>query len=336
MFSEIPLGVVENAAYSEDQTFKAALESVSTASEDGERLFDLRLLPSAEEADALLEGKEIDGYISVSGEPALTVTDDGLNQTIIKSFLDQYLQTKSAIANIINENPAALSDIAKLLEPSDYTAQISLTDTSPTDRLNFFYALLGLACMYGCFQGLGIVTGSQANLSAVGARQAIAPVNRFRKALVEILAAVTVHFACTVVVVAYMIFALGTEFGDNLGFVALTCLAGSILGVSLGTMVASFSKWKLVVKTAVLISVSMIFSYFSGLMVSGVNYTVAQETPVLAWINPAARITDAFYCLYYYDGYDRFFLNLAAIIGLSLIMMAVTSISIRRQRYESI
>jgi ABC-2 type transport system permease protein len=294
------------------------------------------LLPDESAADSLLEEGEISGYILYEDEPALTVSGDGLDQTIIKSFLDQYLQTKSGIGKIVKENPKTLGGIAELLDMADYTKQISLTKNPPSDRLNFFYALLAMTCMYGSFQGMGIVFSSQANLSAVGARQAIAPVNGFRKAVYELLAAITVQFLCSAIVMAYIKFALGTEFGDNLGMAALTCLAGSILGVSFGAVVSSVSKLKAAIKTAILISVSMICSYFSGMMVSGINYTVAQEAPVLAWINPAARITDAFYCLYYYDSYDRFFLNLAAIIGLSAVMLIILSFSIRRQRYESI
>jgi ABC-2 type transport system permease protein len=71
-------------------------------------------------------------------------------------------------------------------------------------------------------------------------------------------------------------------------------------------------------------------------MLSGINYAVMQKTPAAAWLNPAARISDAFYCLYYYDTYDRYLLNIGIILTMAFMMFAVTSVFIRRQRYESI
>jgi ABC-2 type transport system permease protein len=80
----------------------------------------------------------------------------------------------------------------------------------------------------------------------------------------------------------------------------------------------------------------MVCCFLSGMMVGGINYVIAEKAPIVSWLNPAARITDAFYCLYYYDTYDKFFLNIGIILAMTVAMFAVTSIFLRRQRYESI
>ena len=154
--------------------------------------------------------------------------------------------------------------------------------------------------------------------------------------LYDLLGAITVHFCCLLFTVAYIIFVLGTDFGSKLWLVLLTCLAGSLLGVAFGAIVSVASKPKEQAKVAILISVTMVCCFLSGLMVSGINYTVAQKAPAVAWLNPAARITDAFYCLYYYDTYERYLLNIGIILAMAFVMFAVTSIFVRRQRYESI
>lgn len=325
---EIPLGVIDDENYRGDPAFSSMLDSVS--GEDGNRLFALTLLSNAAEADALLEKGEIDGYIFVKSEPALVVAADGLNQTIIKSVLERYAQTKNAVGELWKTYPAAP------VENINYTGRISLSGNPPSDIVGYYYALLAMICLYGGFQGLTSVTLSQANLSPLGARRTMSPAGHFKMVFYDLLGGITVHFCCLLVSMAYIVFVLGTDFGSKLWFVLLTCLAGSVLGVAFGAVVSVTSKLKEQAKVAILISVTMMCCFLSGLMMGGINYTVMQKMPAAAWLNPAARITDAFYCLYYYDNYERYLVNIGIILTMAAVMFAVTAIFVRRQRYESI
>ena len=334
-FREIPIGVVDNEAYRGDTAFRAAVESVSGGEDN---LFGLRLFAAQDGADGALENGEIEGYILTDGvgAPKLFVSGSGLNQTIAKGFLDRYLQTKNSVETLLSQGPEAAAKLPALLAPVNYTEEISLSDNPLTEKVNYFYALLAMVCLYGGFQGLTTVTGIQANLSALGARKTMAPVGRFRLVTYDLLGGVTTQYLCLLVVVAYIHFILGVSFGPKLWLVLLTCLAGSVLGVSFGALVSVTSKLKEQAKVAVLITVTMVCCFLSGLMVYGISYAVAQKAPAAAWLNPAARITDAFYCLYYYDTYERYFLNIGIIAAMSAAMLAVTAIFVRRQRYESI
>jgi ABC-2 type transport system permease protein len=154
--------------------------------------------------------------------------------------------------------------------------------------------------------------------------------------LYDLLGGIAVHFLCLIFLVLYMIFVLRTDFGTQLWLVLLTCLAGSVLGVSFGAAVGVSNKLKEQAKVAILISVSMVCAFLSGLMVGGMNYIVHERAPIVSWLNPAARITDAFYSLYYYDTYDRYLLNLGIVAGMTVCLLAVTAVFVRRQRYDSI
>ena len=330
-FSRFPLGVVDSAEYRGDAAFKSALESVS--GDDG--LFDLKVFADRQEADAALEGSEVEGYVVAGETPTLMVTMDGINQTIAKSFLDQYLQTKNSVSMIVASNPALLKSLPELLSQVDYMEEISLSHNPPTNKVNYFYALLAMVCLYGGFQGLTSVTYVQANLSALGARRTMTPFGRFKLTVYDLLGGITVQFACLLTVVAYIVFALRTSFGSQTGLVLLTCLAGSMLGVAFGAMV-SVTKLKEQAKIAILITITMVCCFLSGMMVGGINYVIAEKAPIVSWLNPAARISDAFYCLYYYDTYDKFFLNIGIILAMTVVLFAITSVFLRRQRYESI
>ncbi|MCL1917110.1 MAG: ABC transporter permease [Peptococcaceae bacterium] len=328
---EIPLGVIDTESYQQDISLHSALESVSD--ENGDTLFTVSLFGNTDEADIALENGDIDGYVLydlMGDDPTLVVSDDGLNQTLAKRFLDGYLQIKNSVSIQATER------LSSLLEEETYTKEISLSNNPPTEKVNYYYALLAMMCLYGGFQGLITVTYLQSNLSPLGARQAMAPVGRMRMVAYDLLGGLTMHFLCLLIAVAYIIFVLGTDFGSKLWLVLLTCFVGSVLGVAFGAMVSLTSKLKEAAKVALLITVTMVCCFLSGLMVGGVNYTVAEKAPVVAWLNPAARITDAFYCLYYYDTYERFFLNIGIILIMALAMLTVTALFVRRQRYDSI
>ena len=97
--------------------FQAALEEVSKEGED--RLLQLTRVETREEADRLLEDGRVEGYLTIeAGAPKLTVRDDGLNQTILKSFLDQYLQISATAAHILERNPAAEPKADNRAEPA--------------------------------------------------------------------------------------------------------------------------------------------------------------------------------------------------------------------------
>jgi ABC-2 type transport system permease protein len=89
-------------------------------------------------------------------------------------------------------------------------------------------------------------------------------------------------------------------------------------------------------KTGVVISLSMIMSYLSGLMSAQVKYQAVKSLPILAYINPGNLIADAFYSLYYYNTYERYFLNVILLFAFSVVFYLVVYFVMRRQQYESI
>ncbi|MNW16289.1 hypothetical protein D3C71_2150910 [compost metagenome] len=57
---------------------------------------------------------------------------------------------------------------------------------------------------------------------------------------------------------------------------------------------------------------------------------------MIAYINPANVISDAFYSLYYYDTYERYILNIGLLMAFSLTFYIITFLIVRRQKYASI
>ncbi|MCI9273150.1 MAG: ABC transporter permease [Clostridiales bacterium] len=333
-FSTIPVSVVENDAYRQNQWVQEVLKQVS----QGDDPLLALSVNTQEEAQNLLREGRIDGYL-VPGDPfELVVKQSGINQSILKAFIDELMQTQKTVERIVTATHGAVPSglLDSLADRESYVKEISPTGKNPDTILNYFYALIAMTCLYSSFWGLEIITGIQGNLSSLGARRGLAPTHKLKGVLADFCAAVVVQFVILCIVIAYMDFVLGVNFGDKIGFMLITCLVGSVMGVSLGGFISAIIKKGEGVKVAVLIMVSMLLSFLSGLMMAEIKDLVATNMPLLAYLNPANLIADSFYSLYFYDTLTRFGLNTAILCGMTMALCVATYFLVRRQKYASV
>lgn len=329
--SPITVAVVEGDY---EKEFTTALDSVSSGND---RLFNIIKIETEDAALKLLKGGECKGYIYPNKTaPAAKVISEGLDQTILKEFLDSYTLTKNSITRIIENDPSNMLKIASLIKNEDFTRSIPVSENEQTEIITYYYALLAMTCMYGGNYGLSIIESLQANLSPLGARRCVAPINHMKIFFAELAAAVTVHCFNLSAALFYMTKVLGLNFGDKMPAVVLTCYLGAVVGIMFGAFISALTKFKSVVKSAIITTGTMICCFFAGLMISGIDYLIARDYPVLSWINPAARISNALYCLYYYDNYNKYFLNIIILSVMAIVLFISSIIAVRRQRYESI
>jgi ABC-2 type transport system permease protein len=328
-FSKIPVAVVDNAEYKANAAFQQA---VSSASAGEDPLLAVRYTSQAQ-AEADLKSNAIQGYILLDNGPKVVVRDNGINQTILKQFTDSYLQYTSAYvsAAMAGGHP----DVNMIQDGGSYTKGAFPGKEAPNTFVIYYYALLGMAAMFGGFWGVKEIEDLQANLSARGARLNVAPVHKLKAFGASFPAAITIQFGAMLILIAYLNLVLKIDFGTQLPYIILTCLAGSIMGVTYGAMLGSVFKNEHL-KTALLITTSMAFSFLAGMMVPGVRYAVAHAAPWLTYINPAHLISDAFYSLYYYTGYGKFLLSIGLLLGLSVVCYLVVYFKTRRQKYASL
>ncbi len=337
-FIRINIAVVDSAEYQGNSAFQSAIAAVSAAGPDqGSGMFDVRLTDRAG-AEKMLEDKQIDGYVDLDGGIRLVVRQSGFNQTIIRSFLDDFSQTYSAVTDIAKTNPAALqTGLLDLVQSrTDYLAESPAGRATADPAVLYFYSLIAMTALYGGFWGMRVVSEAQADLSPQGARLSVAPVHKLQLLLVDIFAAFTIQFLIVLIVIAYISLGLGHSFGNQWGLVILTTLVGCFMGVSYGACIAALVKKGEGIKTGVLIGSTMLMSFFAGMMYHGIKYMIAQAFPPIAWLNPANLMTDAFYALYYYDNNQRYYLNLLCMLAFSAVFCLLTYRVLRRQKYASL
>ncbi|SHI21018.1 ABC-2 type transport system permease protein [Sporobacter termitidis DSM 10068] len=334
-FKSIPIAVVDNAEYRSDTVFQAALDSVSDANSASENPLFHVTVESREQADAGLKNNDIKGYILFDNGARVVVKSSDIDQTILKEFMDSYLQTASAYRTIAGVNPAALQSLASAGTRS-YIENVTPAKAAVSNTLINYYALIAMAAMFGGFWGKKEVEDIQADLSPQGARMNLIPVHKMKAFGSSVCASIAVQFLSQLVLLAYMALALGVNFGTQLGCIVLTGFAGSVAGVAFGALVAVLVKGSANVRTAVMLCVSLGMSCLAGMMNSSVKYMVTQHVPILAYINPANLMTDAFYALYYYDTYTRFYTNIIILFGLAAVFFLVVCAATRRQKYANI
>lgn len=337
-FKRVDIAVISNEAYQNDKSgFKEFLNEVSDDNKE-DSFFKLRIV-NEEEAKSLLEDDKIKGYINLENNVELTVKGSGYEETITKSFLDYYKQRSSTITNVIKLKNGQF-DMTKIeqiaSESNDYLKEIQVSNAAPNPVVIYFYSVLGMTCMYSATVGSDEIRFIQANLSPEASRNSLAPFNKLKLFLYSGIAAFLVQFSLLIIILLYIKFALGIDFGINSPLILLTCVIGTITGLLFGTFISSICKISSNGKIGIIISVNMFFSTLAGMMNDQVKYLVQENIPILAKINPINLITDAFYSLYYYDTYDRFIGNIVGLCIMSIIFCILTYAVLRRQQYDSI
>ena len=114
------------------------------------------------------------------------------------------------------------------------------------------------------------------------------------------------------------------------------CAVGSLIGVAFGIFIGSLGHMREAAKVGIMLSVSMVASFLSGLMASQIKNVVEQYCPIVNRINPAALITDALYCMSVYNNPERYGKDLLILTIMAVLLVVSAFVMVRRERYDSI
>ncbi len=320
------------------QRFPTAVTGVDEAliaSMDESGLFEITYADSFEEADKLLKDGKVKGIISGGEQYLLTVTDTGLDEGIVKFFLDSYISVNACITDAFTQETITFQDLAKLDLTKTYTREANVNNNLDTTVI-YFYALIGMTAIMGGTIAIDVINLCQANQSEYAARLAVAPVKKSKMFAVSIISSVLFHFMTSLITLLFINVVLGVDFGTRMPEIILLCFVACFTGIMLGAFVSSLIKKKEGVKVAIILSYTLFGSFLSGMMSLDIKYLVAEYLPFLQYINPTNLVTDALYALYYYPGSERYLLNLSILLVFGIAGLIGTGAILRRQQYASI
>ena len=344
----INIAIINNEDFKNSEIFKDAFEKLSDKNNE-DRLFNTKYVTESE-AKKLLENKEIVGFLKLEeNKPKVTVATSGIDETIFKYVTEELVQTADIFKNLSEEEikkeimsgnfnidyESIYKKIAEITEKQD----VKLTNIS-NKNLSYtmieFYTLIAMACLYGGIIGVVAINQNLANMSNKGKRVAVSPTSKAKLVLSSVCASYITQIIGVALLFIYTIFVLKVDYGDNLGLVIALAMAGSLAGLSIGTFVATVFKTNEGTKNGIIIAFTMLGCFLSGMMGITMKYIIDKNIPIVNKLNPASMITDGFYSLYYYETLDRYFFDLASLLVFAFILILVSYISLRRQKYDSI
>jgi len=345
----ISIAIVEKE---ENEIMKQAFETLSDE-ENEDRLFQTQY-ESEERAKELLENDEITGYlVLLKEEPKVVIKSNGINETILKYVTEEIMQNTEMISDIVEKRvqesmqgyPEGIynmpnmeniyEDVMKMLEDNQVEFK-NISNSNLSYTMIEFYTLIAMTCLYCGVLGMVAVNHNLANMGNIGKRTSITPTSKGRIIFSSLMASYVTQLIGLAILFAYTILVLKVDYGTNLPMIILLSLTGSLAGLSLGIAVATLIKANENAKIGILIAVTMLGCFLSGMMGITMKYMVDKNVPIVNLINPASMITDGFYALYYYDTLDRCFLNIVSLLIFSGVMIILSINGLRKQKYEAL
>ena len=333
----INIAIVNDDNYNNNIMFKTAFNSLSDK-DSKERLFDTKYVDLSE-AEDLLNKDKIDGYLYIEdNKPKIVITKNGINQTIFKYVTDEIQETSLLINDITNDDSDIKDIYIKVMNILN-SENIKLENKS-NSNLDYsmieFYTLIAMTCMYGSMLGMFSINKTLANISKIGARVSISPTKKIVNVLSSLLAGYIAQLIGLLLLFIYTIVILQVDYGNNISLIILLALVGSFAGLSLGVFLGSMLKCNENTKIGILIAYTMFGCFFAGMFGVEEKYVIDTHIPLINKLNPVNMITDGLYSLYYYNTFSRFYSNIIGLIVFALILISISFLGLRRQKYDSI
>ena len=361
-----PFGIVQDDAYDAAPGFDACIRGISD--EDAETsLVEPTFFANADDARAAAKNGDVVGYIDVEDDtPTLHVTaegNDSVTIVVLRAVLDAYVETRAQYRAILSGDmtwaieqgvidPTTLASFTQTESDVDADAftssvidglasrqdRIAIEKAQVTHRevdasVRYYFSLLAFACGMGMTFSMIAIRNLCANTSALGARQTMAGMPRWKMLVSCLAASWTCIMGCLLAAFLFLKFFVGVDFGSRqvlcivvLGVSSLmSCAAGAVFG-TMRTMT-----------TGMISGITCLLSLFTGLYGTAAQKLadfVEATVPVLSWANPLWESTHGLFSLLYYDTLGPFAQNCAAMLGMAAIFMIIALARMRRMSYE--
>ena len=338
------IAIVNNNDFNENILFKEGFKSLSDKTNDN-YLFNIKYV-NLDEAKKLLGEEKIVGYLYFSNDNVnVTVNSSGIDETVLRFVTNELLSKKEMINTLVEVNYAKAVSDADLNEI--YKEAINIVNNSDVTLNNIsnknlsytnieYYTLIARSALYGAMISITVINYKLPNMNSVGKRCSISPLNKKTLLISSLLASYLVQIVGLLILFIFMLLVMHVDFGNNGLLVLLLGLVGSLTGLSLGIFIGSVIKTNENAKTGILISITMLWCFLSGMMGITMKYVIDKNVPIINKINPAALLTDGFYSLYYYDTLNRYVMDVISLVIISLVLILLSLGSLRRQKYDSI
>ena len=342
-FDVINIAIIDSSNYQDNKIYQEVFETLSDKNNENQ-VFNLKVT-DLKEANSLLEEKEIIGYLEfLADDIKITVKENGIDETILRYVVSEIQSRQALIETLVKEEikqDSSLINYEEIYSKIDalMNEEVTLQDISK-NNLSYtmieYYTLIAMAALYGGIIALTIMNAKLPNMHAVGKRTAVAPIKKGEMIVSSLLASYLIQLIGLALLFIYTILVLKVDYGTHFILVIVLALVGSLAGLTTGVGVATLLKTNENAKIGILIALTMLECFLSGMMGITMKYIIDKNIPILNLINPANMITDGLYSLYYYDTFNRFYFNIFSLLIYSLVIIGLSVIKLRRQKYDKL
>ncbi len=343
IFSAYELSAIKTAVVYEtenEQLRENIRDFLEGLSSDGEKkLLEITYTDSDTAMEMLKDESQVNGVITVKedGRLALAIWDNGVRSTIQGNIVMTYNQNAELMERTIKESPEkAAAVMERISERVSYINAKGLEGENKDPYIAYFYNLIAMTALFAALCSVRIGNSCQANMSSIGARTNASPVRRMAIQAASLLAAYIVQTTVILIGITFLLFGLGVNFGGDIPMIYVTTVLASLLGTALGFFVGNIGSWSVDKKEGILTAIIMLGCALSGLMLGELKVIVAENAPVINRINPAAVISDAYYCLNMFGVGARYMQTVIYMIAGSAVLTVAGLFLGRRNHYDSI
>ena len=317
-------------------TTKAYLEGLEM---DDHKMLDISYMDYDSAVALLKDDEQVNGIISVKddGRLSLDINSNGVLSTIQETITTIYNQNVGLIEKVAAEHPENLPAVIQTISGrAEYINAHSLAGDNKDPFVSYFYNLLAMTALFAALNSVRIGNNCQANMSTLGARTNASPLSRMTFQAAGFFAAYIVQTAIIFVGLTYMLFGIKINFGGDIPLIYFTTALASFLGTALGFAVGNLGSFAIEKKESILVGITLTGCALSGLMYGDMKVIITEKAPIINKINPAAVISDSYYCLNMFGAGSRYFMTLMYMLILSAVLIALGLFMGRRNHYDSI
>ena len=330
-----------------DELVSSLSKKPKTGSDDTQLLIPTTVA-SRVEANTRLDGRKDIGYLYagsdglvnmvLSDREAASIQSDataseGIAVSILSASLGSFNQANSARAAMASPSNRILLQSGG----QTYTRQIRLTHIHPSMTAPYFFAVLAMACLIGASTAAEMIARTQPNLSALGARRASSPSPKWRQAAGAFLASWLISAVSLLVAYIFVRTVCGVQTGGRDPIALIAIAVGTFMATAFGSMMGAIPKLSTETKVGLVIAIDCTLSAFIGLygsLAMDLNNAIQEHAPILHLINPVKQVSNLFYDIVYYDSLAPFARTCGILAIMAAAFLAISSLLLRKQRYE--
>ncbi len=320
--------------------FEDLIESLSEeGSED--QLFILEEADSLEDAKAKLAGEEAEIIFVVSDgdvEVYLQENHSITSAAVAGSIADTYKQRYQLIADAWEQDPAfAMELVNNAVENVTYTVSVEDAFGAEPNPYNwYFLSTLVMGILFMAMMGINMVGDLRADVSAVAMRYSVSPARKGQMVVTAFAARVIPGLVIVAIQLMVMKYVFGIYLGNDYLKLALFVVSAVMFSISFGVICGLCFKGDVHQRGNKATSLIMISVFLSGEMISQLPGLFERYFPIFNKINPATVLNMALFKLTIGNSAEGFFINIAEIIGLTVVFLAIGIAVLRREKYASV